>query len=135
MRVRLARPGSARHSGAGPGREWGSGAWPGVAERGPARVGRAPLVLPGLQTAGLAREAAQGGDERLAVGRAQAGHVVVALEGDLPGVAEHVEALVIRGGQRREATVVLGAQRTAPRRRATAGERQRVGERAAGQLV
>src|SRR5690348_16782469 len=48
----------------------------------------------------LALDLAQGVDELLAVRRADAGHVVVTLEGDLAGVAEHVGILVIEGDQR-----------------------------------
>src|ERR1017187_9798747 len=56
-------------------------------------------------SAGLLLQLAQAGDEFLPAGRADTCHVVVALQGDLPGVAEHVEALVVEGGHQ------LGAAR------------------------
>ena len=67
---------------------------------------------------------------------ADPGHVVVTGQRHLPGVAEHLRALVIEGGQRPQAAVVRGAGHAPVGGRAAAGQRQRVVQRAgAGQLV
>lgn len=76
---------------------------------------------------------AQRADEELAVGRAEAGHVVAALPRDLPGAAlRSVVALHVENGQTLRTAVGRRARRRPVERRGDRGERQDVAERIPG---
>src|SRR5215472_13945977 len=67
-------------------------------------------------------------DELRPVGCAEAGHVVVALERDLPGVPEHAPALIVVRGQGQDPAELLWAQDPAVQCGALAGQRVRAEE-------